>query len=420
MKIQISIFLFLIGSLAQAQLRDEFYIAEYSFEDFNTGDVEIKDDRETASFGITTGNVKSVEGVKGKGIEITEESFVSFLSLDRNFSNRDFSVSFYFLPTDKFTTKQEILSKRLATCGVDGVFSIIVSPSLGDIEVTLSTNASLTAKLEGKLSSTECWQHVVVARKNRTITLYINGVVQDNFTSTNRVDVSADGETLRLGKGICSGTTTNSYKGLIDELTIFKVGLEADEVARIYTDPDRVSSGVGSSRVVNLYLGDSFTPEVIAPDQSTAIAYEWKPEAFVDQPFAKAPQLTPTETTTFIATFKYESYGCRNSIDSIRVVVIDPDEVECSSVVIPKAFTPNGDNLNDGYGISNSFIIRELIRFEIYDRWGNVMFQSDDIDQKWDGSYKGLPVMPGVYMYKIRYICNDSEQSTFGNFVLIR
>jgi gliding motility-associated-like protein len=96
-------------------------------------------------------------------------------------------------------------------------------------------------------------------------------------------------------------------------------------------------------------------------------------------------------------------------------------EVVCGEpyIYVPNAFTPNGDGNNDilyAYGD----IIDELY-FAVYDRWGEIMFESTDITKGWDGTYHGSVLDPAVFVYYIKAICRDKE--TFikkGNVTLIR
>lgn len=90
------------------------------------------------------------------------------------------------------------------------------------------------------------------------------------------------------------------------------------------------------------------------------------------------------------------------------------------NVTIPSAFTPNGDGKNDIF-YPVTFGIEELVRFIIYDRWGNLVFESFDIDAGWDGTYKG-EIMPGnqVFVYRViakRY--NGDEHQYLGRVTLV-
>ncbi|MBO6518362.1 MAG: gliding motility-associated C-terminal domain-containing protein, partial [Bacteroidia bacterium] len=107
-------------------------------------------------------------------------------------------------------------------------------------------------------------------------------------------------------------------------------------------------------------------------------------------------------------------------VDSIRINVIDPDDLSCEEVFLPKAFTPNDDGLNDTYGISNPFAIQELISFEIFDRWGGRVFYTENPQDAWDGYFKGVPVNPGIMLYKVNYICEGEEKISTGSVTILR
>lgn len=65
----------------------------------------------------------------------------------------------------------------------------------------------------------------------------------------------------------------------------------------------------------------------------------------------------------------------------------------------PTAFTPNGDGLNDNFGPVGEGI--EGYKLTVFNRWGETVFSSKDINEKWDGSHNGLPVPFGIYNYEV-------------------
>jgi gliding motility-associated-like protein len=103
----------------------------------------------------------------------------------------------------------------------------------------------------------------------------------------------------------------------------------------------------------------------------------------------------------------------------------DPDDSspDCSvGIHFPTAFSPDGigDNLNEQYSIIVGKDIKEFV-FYIYDRWGNVMFESSSKTLKWDGTYKGVPCNTGVYAYMADVLFVTGEKKVFsGNITLIR
>ncbi|QHS62560.1 Ig-like domain-containing protein [Chitinophaga agri] len=74
-------------------------------------------------------------------------------------------------------------------------------------------------------------------------------------------------------------------------------------------------------------------------------------------------------------------------------------------IYIPNAFTPNGDAVNDDLRVYGS-IVKDL-HLMIFNQWGEKLFESDDQNRGWDGSYKGKPQPSGVYMYVCRMNLTD-------------
>jgi gliding motility-associated-like protein len=70
---------------------------------------------------------------------------------------------------------------------------------------------------------------------------------------------------------------------------------------------------------------------------------------------------------------------------------------------IPSAFTPNGDGLNDSFGVKGEGI--KSINLQIYNRIGELVFESDDMQNFWDGTYKGKKITStDVYVYQVKAI----------------
>ena len=69
------------------------------------------------------------------------------------------------------------------------------------------------------------------------------------------------------------------------------------------------------------------------------------------------------------------------------------------SIYIPSAFTPNGDGINDTFGVKGEGI--SDFHIYIYDRWGEVIFESTNPRTQWDGKFKGKSVENGTYVYQL-------------------
>jgi gliding motility-associated-like protein len=102
-----------------------------------------------------------------------------------------------------------------------------------------------------------------------------------------------------------------------------------------------------------------------------------------------------------------------------------PDCIPFPEFYIPNAFSPNGDNINDIFSISTLDQL-DILSMEgsIFDRWGNVLFNSTGIPFTWDGTFNKTELMSGVYVYfiKISFKVNEIvyDKTFTGDVTLIR
>lgn len=109
--------------------------------------------------------------------------------------------------------------------------------------------------------------------------------------------------------------------------------------------------------------------------------------------------------------------------DTVNVAFINCDTSAISNCApfVPNAFSPNGDNLNDVFNIRNDVSIGfEFIKMEIYNRWGNAVFSTTDINATWDGRYNGRDQNIDTYYFYIRYKCGKESRTLKGDLLLIR
>jgi len=143
--------------------------------------------------------------------------------------------------------------------------------------------------------------------------------------------------------------------------------------------------------------------------------YSWSPATTLDNSSIAAPVASPQATTDYIVE-GIDASGCKG-YDTITVKV---DNVNKGGYLMPNAFTPNNDGLNDCYGIRYWGVIQDL-EFSIYNRWGERIFFTQSAGQCWNGTYKGVKQDSGVYVYVIKAKTNcDSEVFRKGTFVLVR
>ncbi len=96
------------------------------------------------------------------------------------------------------------------------------------------------------------------------------------------------------------------------------------------------------------------------------------------------------------------------------------DANSCCDLFLPNAFSPNGDGINDILSIKTDHRFSHVM-FEIFDRWGKLVFSTNQTSVGWDGAFLGTPVDLGVYHYYIRYTCDDGKtRFKKGDITLIR
>ncbi|NND09201.1 MAG: gliding motility-associated C-terminal domain-containing protein, partial [Saprospiraceae bacterium] len=125
----------------------------------------------------------------------------------------------------------------------------------------------------------------------------------------------------------------------------------------------------------------------------------------------------PQENTTYIVT-AYSEFGC--SAEAEVLVEISGDPCDIGAIKAPNAITPNGDGFNDAFIVNNEGDA-QIILIQIFNRWGEIVFESHGEDGGWDGTIRGVAVNPGVYMYLIQADCAEIGTATLvGNVTVIR
>jgi gliding motility-associated-like protein len=131
---------------------------------------------------------------------------------------------------------------------------------------------------------------------------------------------------------------------------------------------------------------------------------------------AISTNVAPTITTTYTATMT-DANGCIDTDEAIVTIDID-----CGELFIPTAFSPNGDAVNSSFRIKiNPACVKEL-NLKVFDRWGEVVFQTTSPDGSWDGKFKGKELDSGVFVYVLEIMLDtDTELQKFkGNLSLIK
>ena len=124
--------------------------------------------------------------------------------------------------------------------------------------------------------------------------------------------------------------------------------------------------------------------------------YFWDSQDSLSCIYCLNPAISPIETSSYIL-YTMDQNGCENS-DTV-MVFLD------GALYIPNTFTPNSDGINDYFVIKGE----EIKSFQLYvfNRWGQLIYTSEKMDEYWDGRHKGLLVQNDTYIWKVTY--EDSQ-----------
>lgn len=103
----------------------------------------------------------------------------------------------------------------------------------------------------------------------------------------------------------------------------------------------------------------------------------------------------------------------------IQPHIISWKRCQCDSLLIPNVFTPNGDGRNDVWSI-RSFCNIPVAKLSIWDRRGRAVFESEDLDQGWNGKYQGQKAPAGTYFFVLKYRISGNLRLRKGFLTLMR
>ena len=145
----------------------------------------------------------------------------------------------------------------------------------------------------------------------------------------------------------------------------------------------------------------SFGEEVILQGNTNANSFAWYSSGYMSCTSCLNPSVSPSQTTSYILSVT-DTNGCQNS-DSVSIFIN-------GVLYVPNTFTPNNDGINDVFEING----QEIKEFEIwiFNRWGELLYNTKNMNSFWDGTYKGNLVQIDTYVWKIKY---EDYHKNYGN-----
>ncbi len=346
------------------------------------------------------------------------------------FGTGPFSVEAWVRVFDEANTFQAIVSKVVNfntlngyQLGYEGNNIILrVGDGTNEIQITGFTNVN-----DGQ------WHHIAATfNRPANAQLFVDGNLdgQQDMSAIGPVNPS---EPLSFSGVYVGGNALNLFNGAIDEVRIWNsVRTNAEINNRRFThfDPSffpnligywDFNEGTGDVVVdcasgLNGVLSTRLAWGNDVPPLNWTFAITWS-----NGSTGPTQLLNPTDTFEIYATIGYCKYL---SIDTIQVNMIDcadgiRDLSTITSIWIPNAFTPNDDTKNDEFRVLGANIFDYHII--IFNRLGNKVYESKNVDRGWNGENPDGRIIEGVYTYVIRFRDIDGErQERYGYITLMR
>jgi len=168
---------------------------------------------------------------------------------------------------------------------------------------------------------------------------------------------------------------------------------------------------LNTSNDTTINIGESAT--VFA---NGGLSYYWSPNVngnTIACPTCSSTVVQPTVTTNYIVVASNSMY-CKVQ-DTITVIV----DVNCGDFFIPNVFSPNNDGLNDVINVHGRCIM--TFNLQIFNRWGEKVFETSSLSESWDGTFRGQKLDTGVFVYKADGVSIDGQSFNLkGNITLLR
>lgn len=287
--------------------------------------------------------------------------------------------------------------------------------------------------LAGIGTHTVTYTHTVGCGGSNTMNITVNPLPNANFSAdilsgcdplkvTFTSDPSMDQSVWSFGDNT-TGNGVGSIQHIYDSPGVFTVSLTNTDngctasssiTNYITVDPSPIASFIGNPSS----MFEDQTLVEFTNNSTGAVAYAWD---FGDGTTATTtngqhefPHTPGSYTVTLTAT---NAFGCSDQATFVITVK------ENQFIYVPNSFTPDGDEYNNLFQpVIEAGFDEQNYSFTIYDRWGELLFESHDVDRGWDGTYHDKLVQSGVYIWHIRIKNkrNDEYQVFEGHVVVLR
>ncbi|MBL7786091.1 MAG: gliding motility-associated C-terminal domain-containing protein [Chitinophagales bacterium] len=241
-------------------------------------------------------------------------------------------------------------------------------------------------------------------------TILYNGTnLGENATYTWQIPTTA--QLISIG----GDTIVVDYQGSgeqIINLTIDNTEECVENTANFTISTQQISVNTITDQHINIGQTIELTTEVEVSPPDLTPSISWTPSTDLSCDDCLAPEYSPSiiGEHEYIVTASLDG-GCIAS-DTVRVSVIFPNEV-----FIPNIFTPNDDSENDNFLAFGLYT--QTMNMKIFDRWGSLIFETNNIEEGWNGTYQNRRVNTGTYIYLITITDENGTQEVYQGDVTV-
>ena len=352
-----------------------------------------------------------------------------FIAIDNSNSCESTVTTVTIIPQGDFPTISVVNTEELV-CNGDNDASITIAINGGTAPYDVSWSTPNGVDLEATNLTAGSYTVTVVdangCQDDQTISITAPQAIGGNFNITNPTCNGSNGSVTVSGQHgespysydwIGQGNTTNTLSGI-------SAGNYSVEITDTNGCQSVVSTTVTSSGDVNvsvwtdnnmLVQGESTLIQTDVTPSSSGVTYQWNPGVGLSCTTCASPVATPSQTTTYTVVVT-SAEGCQHT-DSITIFV----EQLCGDFHIPTMFSPNADGHNDGFCVHGSEGCITSFEIQIFNRWGEMVYQSEDPTECWDGTHKGKILNTAAFVFRLKATTEQGvsvEES--GSFNLVR
>jgi gliding motility-associated-like protein len=276
-----------------------------------------------------------------------------------------------------------------------GPYSVTVTDAGG---CTATASASISQPLPLALTS---------SYTDPTCQTFINGNISINVTG-GTLPYQYNWSNSTLGPDL-TDIGPGSYSVLVTDANSCTVG-SVFSLAYIYDFAVHATTPLDS-----VYLGDTTTISYsVTGNYGAGFTSIWSPAYALSCTTCVTAVAAPDVSTLYQITITNDT-GCI-ATDTLTIYVI-PDY----SIYVPNAFTPNGDRVNDYFQVYGKLNSLSYLEMRVFDRWGELVFRSNDIYFTWDGTFRGTMESPGLFVWQLNLtFLNGHSEYKKGSLTLIR